>query len=703
MSQTRITWQHARRLKTSIQIFGKRNYFHVYPLRHDPQLPLNKMFNNDPAKGPLKLPGYGYPVEKPYSGPETLENSWSSKNPTTEGFCHGYYSWIQSRRNLVREIHMIGVMDALTDKKDWYIKVFDEAILAKWKVEAMNLPGRLISEMAWTWIVKELKWKADAYSRTGYTTTLETCSTLVKSDTLIGEDIKKELKKAVKPLMASNETEKDWHPGSDQKVLNLVHPSLYPLVYGRTRILPDRALSVDDCLLSEPGEGTVTDVPQQPVFDEYEQSIAHMNDQSLPSPDQFSTKFQWLPCDVHFTGLSGDEVQIVSYINNLHPTKHRDLYRIIEKVISKSIQPWNEVLRWYDYDETLLRIRHVLEIKMIPDPNTQEYTFGDMISDLDMLQDEDAEGQERLLGVLKEFLAQPDNPDHVPIPSIWENLREPFDGSFEGQWWRNRGLQDELQKKYERIRVIEHPEPGADKSFEDWKGAREHRLRPKIEERFREQGLQVIVKLSSIELTPDKPEYGGGNWHLEGKLNEHIVATSIYYYDVDNISESRIRFRQDSDLDFMEVEYSADDHGPIEDAYGVRDLHNGDAIQETGSIVTRQDRLLVFPNIVQHRVEPFGLKDRSKPGHRRFLVIWLVDPHHRVISTRNVAPQQHEWWKEKQTSTGRVQASGTEGEVTEGTMQQAEAEKYRLDLMEERTKVMDGARWSATSYNFCEH
>jgi Protein of unknown function (DUF4246) len=30
--------------------------------------------------------------------------------------------------------------------------------------------------------------------------------------------------------------------------------------------------------------------------------------------------------------------------------------------------------------------------------------------------------------------------------------------------------------------------------------------------------LQVIVKLANIELTPEKPKYNGGSWHVEGKL-----------------------------------------------------------------------------------------------------------------------------------------------------------------------------------------
>ena len=35
---------------------------------------------------------------------------------------------------------------------------------------------------------------------------------------------------------------------------------------------------------------------------------------------------------------------------------------------------------------------------------------------------------------------------------------------------------------------------------------------------FKEKGLQVIVKLANIQLTPEKPTYDGGSWHVEGQL-----------------------------------------------------------------------------------------------------------------------------------------------------------------------------------------
>ena len=40
---------------------------------------------------------------------------------------------------------------------------------------------------------------------------------------------------------------KDWHPGSNGKVLDLFHPSLYSLVYGRTKVLGTGTTSLEGC------------------------------------------------------------------------------------------------------------------------------------------------------------------------------------------------------------------------------------------------------------------------------------------------------------------------------------------------------------------------------------------------------------------------------------------------------------------------
>ena len=53
----------------------------------------------------------------------------------------------------------------------------------------------------------------------------------------------------------------------------------------------------------------------------------------------------------------------------------------------------------------------------------------------------------------------------------------------------------------------------------------------------------MIVKYAEIVVTPERPEYGGGVWHVKGMENEAICAFCIAYLASDNITESRLHFR----------------------------------------------------------------------------------------------------------------------------------------------------------------
>lgn len=130
--------------------------------------------------------------------------------------------------------------------------------------------------------------------------------------------------------------------------------------------------------------------------------------------------------------------------------------------------------------------------------------------------------------------------------------------------------------------------------------------------------IQVIVRMKSIELTTEKAEFDGGDWHIEGEQNEHIVASGVYCFHTENITESRLYFRQ------------------------LRGQN-----QEMGSIATPENRLIAFPNICQHRIGPLKLVDKSKPGNRKILVFFLIDPTARILSTRNVPPQQLSWYEDE--------------------------------------------------------
>ena len=255
----------------------------------------------------------------------------------------------------------------------------------------------------------------------------------MKSDCIVTEGISNALKEACKPLQDVPVSLQDWHPGSDRTVLNLVHPSMYPLIYGQSLALQqpisDPQAAVRLCCS---GRKTLPDPPMGAGDDEC-----------------YSQRFQWLPSEVHFK--AEDDVQIISYINNLHPVKYNSLYAIIEKIISKAIPLWNKCLN--------------LGVQ---------------------------KGGRRIDSKIEE----------------WDPPEQDFANDDEYETWEQ-----------ERKLVI--PEPGDFDDMDQKKPWEDNHV--DLRRIFGDTGLQIIVKLASVVLTPEKPEYAGGNWHLEGKNNSLIL------------------------------------------------------------------------------------------------------------------------------------------------------------------------------------
>lgn len=149
---------------------------------------------------------------------------------------------------------------------------------------------------------------------------------------------------------------------------------------------------------------------------------------------------------------------------------------------------------------------------------------------------------------------------------------------------------------------------------------------------LRDKHLQVIVKMASIELTPEKPKFSGGSWHVEGMRNERIVATSCMYLESINCTDSMLEFR----AAVAEPEdYEQNDTQGVHMMYGLKD---GDTlVQCRGARRTLAGRVLCWPNTLQHRLRPFELLDKT------ILCFFLVDPKLSIRSTATEPPQNREW------------------------------------------------------------
>ena len=155
--------------------------------------------------------------------------------------------------------------------------------------------------------------------------------------------------------------------------------------------------------------------------------------------------------------------RISSYINNLHPKVHRPLYDVIEQIIDLAIPLWDK-------------------------------TFSALTSS--------SAGVARINYTRCEY-----NPD----PESWPEEEKPPQLPDETEYDYSERIEE---WEYDTRRVV-RPEPGEFAS-EKFEGG--DRIKVDLKEEFAERGLQIIVKLANIHLTPEKPEYAGGTWHVEGQM-----------------------------------------------------------------------------------------------------------------------------------------------------------------------------------------
>ncbi|KAM5344177.1 hypothetical protein ACJ41O_012714 [Fusarium nematophilum] len=237
----------------------------------------------------------------------------------------------------------------------------------------------------------------------------------------------------------------------------LVHPSLYPLVYGRTRVLRQEVVGIEDAIDKWIGKGDV--IPQI----EKKKTTARARFGYGFEDDH---NYQWLPSNLKFR--DDGSVRFASYINNLHPVKHRGIYGTIEKLIEKALPAWDFCLALY---ESFTHVGGGRTDPRFPRPIIQ--TDGAKLSDEN------------------ESNWDPREED-VQVPPPREDGDDQSGDDDEGDYY---GSPQHVQW----LKIREPIQPGCP-DFVPWG----YGVKPgqTLRERFKDTGLQVIVKMASIELTP---------------------------------------------------------------------------------------------------------------------------------------------------------------------------------------------------------
>ena len=189
--------------------------------------------------------------------------------------------------------------------------------------------------------IEELRGKAKYFEETGIIPTLDACASVAKSDSLVTEGLHEALRIAFDKLKADHEASPDWHPNSNNMVQDLVHPSMYPLVYGRTRVFKEECVGVEDATELWAGKGNIVPKDQEEEHQGGARFRYNVGGGTVP-PNYWSETYQWLPANVGFQ--DDGSVKFTSYVNNLHPNKYPDIYRTIEKLIDTSLPMWNQCL-----------------------------------------------------------------------------------------------------------------------------------------------------------------------------------------------------------------------------------------------------------------------------------------------------------------------------------------------------------------------
>jgi hypothetical protein len=248
---------------------------------------------------------------------------------------------------------MMRLSGVIRSKSKWYEKMKDETIRNKWKQECLEQELLTIKQI--DYVLSELEYYNSL--RDG-SLEMSAVDGVWQSDELIPIDIKESLIEYIKTLENIPSNEQDWHPGTNKQILDLIHPSLFCYVHQITRVINDknRIINLDNAL-EHVGDGEIVGINAEGLPLKTKRQKTTLDDYTK------SDEYQWLP--TKFNISNDGKVTIESYINNLHPTENKELYRLIEhfiplfnKVLTDLIHNQNKPNRiiskpyeWYDDDD----------------------------------------------------------------------------------------------------------------------------------------------------------------------------------------------------------------------------------------------------------------------------------------------------------------------------------------------------------------
>ncbi|TCD65441.1 hypothetical protein EIP91_002697 [Steccherinum ochraceum] len=194
---------------------------------------------------------------------------------------------------------------------------------------------------------------------------------------------------------------------------------------------------------------------------------------------------------------------------------------------------------------------------------------------------------------------------------------------------------------------------------------------------LRGKTVKVLLQVTDIHLTPERPQFPGTPCHVAGMRNEHIVACA--FHCISSVSLIVIEIKDDSQISSFQsnvhplslafhmpicspLKFTSGDEGATARTWGLR--HGSPSIQSLGKVPFALGRSVAFPNVYQHAFLPTTLIDQEKEGRTSVVGLFLVDPElevsaygthagslraegegFEILTTSHVPPQQFAWIK----------------------------------------------------------
>ncbi|KAJ2752781.1 hypothetical protein GGI19_003593 [Coemansia pectinata] len=208
----------------------------------------------------------------------------------------------------------------IRSKADWIETINDADTRAGWAAEAK---AKDLTDVEFAYVLDELVYYVSLHPP-GSNVRFSAADGVWFSDTLIDAETTNEIRDYAAILESVPDRQKDWYPKDRSRVLNLIDPSLFPLIYKRSKLCPQPGLSLQAAL-------KLVEIGEFPGSLEGWRKALNVTEDG-----------DWLPSE--FRVDDNGFVTIESYINNLHPVKHAALYPVIASIFSKFLPLLEQVV-----------------------------------------------------------------------------------------------------------------------------------------------------------------------------------------------------------------------------------------------------------------------------------------------------------------------------------------------------------------------